>query len=410
MSPDALRILMVNDHITFGGGGDAVFRLERRFLERQGFDVYTFSHAVSLPAERNEHDFIHLEGKSAKLGKVQKFTFSPSAARDFQRTLKAVDPHLVHLHLISKYPTAIYPALRHYPTIQTLHGPNLFCATSWGCLRKNSMDCELGVGFKCFSRGCVPLRQLPAHYFLNRRVLPLARKVVDLFLCPSRQLLASARSMGLTRSEYLPLGIDHEFHDSPLATHEGPPVVLFVGALGPQKGPDVLLDAFIRVRARLPDALLRFAGRGDMLPCLKDRAMRAGVLDHVQFLGFLDRPDLVRNYREAHVLAVPSIWKEQFGMIGPEALACGVPCVASNIGGIPEWLHDGQWGYLVPPRQPEPLAERLYDLLSDRQRRLDFGAKGRAFVLENFGPRQYEDGLLRVITQYARQPAHSNTK
>jgi glycosyltransferase involved in cell wall biosynthesis len=404
MSAAGKRILLVNDHIHFGGGGDAVFRLQRRFLESQGFEVYTFSHAAALPKDATERDLVHPEGRSGVWRKVKKFTANPGAGRAFREALATIDPHLVHLHLISEYPTSIYAQLGGRATIQTLHGVGFLCATGWGCLRKDSAYCELGVGLKCAARGCIPAWRLPLLYSLHRRWVSLVKKTVHCFLCPSRQLLEDVRRHGLAPAEYAPLGIDRDFCNVLPAAHDGPPVILFVGALAPQKGPDYLLEAFIRLKNRIPELRLRFAGRGTMLDQLQAQARRAGVLADVEFLGFVDRPGLVRQYQEAHVLAVPSIWKEQFGMIGPEALACGTPCVASNIGGIPEWLHDGQWGFLVPPRDPGALAEKLELLLRDRQLRRSFGEKGRAFVLEHFGPDQYEQNLLRIIKRYLPEP------
>ncbi len=77
----AKRILLVNDHIHFGGGGDAVFRLERRFLEAQGFDVYTFSHVTSRPEDATEKDFTHLEDRSWALRHAKSSWLSRSGIR-----------------------------------------------------------------------------------------------------------------------------------------------------------------------------------------------------------------------------------------------------------------------------------------------------------------------------------------
>ena len=405
MISENTRILLVNDHIDFLGGGDAAFALERRALERRGYQVFTFSHAAQKPANLNKKDFLHIEPKWQPLQKVGKFTFSPAASKSFRDVLVKTRPHLVHLHLITKYPLAIYRELLPYATVQTLHGPNLFCSTGWGCIKHTGDDCELGIGTKCLVRGCVSTVQFPLLYSLNQRMLPLAKKAVDCFLCPSRQLLKSAQALGFAPAKYLPSGVDHEFCTPPSVPVDTFPSVLFVGALSPQKGPNILLEAFIQLKRRTPDAVLRFAGRGCLQPCLKERAQEAGVLKDVEFLGFLERPELRRHYQKAQVLAVPSIWKEQWGLIGPEALACGTPCVGSNIGGIPEWLHDGKWGFLVPPRDSGALADKLYGLLVDQSLRSVFAERGRTFVLEHFDPARYEDSLVEIIGQYRLEPS-----
>ena len=122
----AKRVLLVNDHIHFGGGGDAVFQLERRFLESRGFDVFTFSHASVRPENSSERDFFHIEDPSWALCRIKKFLVCPAASRALRRTLEKVQPHLIHLHLISKYPLSVYGQLRGWPVVQTLHGPGMF--------------------------------------------------------------------------------------------------------------------------------------------------------------------------------------------------------------------------------------------------------------------------------------------
>jgi glycosyltransferase involved in cell wall biosynthesis len=302
--------------------------------------------------------------------------------------------------LLSKYPLSVYRQLNGWPTFQTLHGPGLFCGTGWGCLRKNSGACELGVGAKCYTRGCVSLAAVPLLIQLHARMLRLAKRTVDRFLCPSRQLLETVRRFGLSRSEYVPIGIDPVFCSVPPASHVGPPIILFVGGLVPVKGPDVLMRAFVALKARLHDLRLRFAGRGPLLASLQEKAIKAGVARDVEFLGFVDHANLVTQYRQAHVVVVPSIWQEQFGLIGPEALACGTPCVGTDIGGIREWLHDGKWGFLFPPRDAAALEEKLSILLYNRDLRTSFGLRGRAFVLENYGPERYGNNHVRIVKEY----------
>ena len=122
-----------------------------------------------------------------------------------------------------------------------------------------------------------------------------------------------------------------------------------------------------------------------------------GVDQNVQFTGFVDRRELQQQYARASVLICPSIWAEQFGLVGPEALASGVPCVGSAVGGIPEWLKHNEWGYLVPPRDVEQLSGAVYALLSDRNLRRKFGADGKAFVEKVHSPAEYKRQCLNLL-------------
>ena len=97
---------------------------------------------------------------------------------------------------------------------------------------------------------------------------------------------------------------------------------------------------------------------------------------------------------------MPSLWREQFGLVGIEALACGLPCVASDTGGIPEWLIDGENGYLVPPGDKEALAEKLTLVLSSNELRERFSEYGQRFVEDKYGASKYAANLLRVVSEY----------
>ena len=395
-----MRILMINNHIDFGGGGDAVFRLERAAYEEAGHEVFTFSQHIEKPEYQKTTDFVAFESKKKALRKIGKFLYAPRIAQSFKNTLRMVQPHFVSVHLISKYPLSIYPFLQGYPVVQTLHGPNLFCATGWG-RTKSGKPCELGIGLKCYLRGCLPISDALLYIVLSRRLLMHVKRNVDLFICPSENIRDSSESNGLIPTRFVPLGIDESFVDIQRATHDGPPIVLYVGALAVQKGLMVLLDAFNLVAEKVPEANLLIAGRGSLEKELHKKTKRMELSDKVKFIGFVSRSQIADLYRRTQVVVVPSIWNEQFGLVGPEALACGVPCVGSDVGGIPEWLHDGDWGFIVPPGDARALADRIIALLEDRKLRSEFGKKGREYVVKQYNPDKYKKNRMRLLTEYS---------
>jgi glycosyltransferase involved in cell wall biosynthesis len=401
MQANRRRVLLVNDHLGFGGGGDATLIHEHRVLEYAGYEVYRFGMDVGLPQQRGPRDCVFRESRFRAVRKAGKFLFSPGVYQALRRVLRTVQPDLVHLHLISKYPASIFAALRGYRAVHTLHGPNLFCATAWGCLKKNSAVCELGVGIKCFLRGCIPFAQLPLHWLGYAISRPFIRRNVSLFLGPSRQICRAAEWVGLGPTRYLPLCVDKHLVAPDNLRDGEPPTVVFVGAMSVQKGPDVLLEAFRLVLDEVPDARLVYAGRGDLKDIVESRARQYGIADHVQCLGFVSHDRIQDIYARGHVFAMPSIWAEQFGLVGPEALMCGLPVVASNIGGIPEWLPDGQAGYLVPPRDEQALAERLVELLKDPARCRTFAEFGRKYVLENYSTDAFRRNVLDLAGEFA---------
>ena len=101
-----------------------------------------------------------------------------------------------------------------------------------------------------------------------------------------------------------------------------------------------------------------------MEPALR-RAVPAAHADRVRFLGAISPHALAREYAWARLLVVPSVWKENFALAGLEAMAAATPVVASDLGGVKEWLRDGEHGLAVPPGDPRALAQAALRLLGD---------------------------------------------
>jgi L-malate glycosyltransferase len=173
------------------------------------------------------------------------------------------------------------------------------------------------------------------------------------------------------------------------------PVVGCVTRFFPSKGITYLIDAFATVVRSVPAARLLLVGDGPEEPALRAQARRLGVEDRVIFAGF--RRDVAAHLRLFWVSAVPSI-EEGFGNVGVEALAAGLPVVASRVGGLPEIVTDGVTGYLVEPANAAELAAALERLLLDPAGRLAFGraaaADSERFRMDRFLARL--EGIYRA--------------
>ena len=140
--------------------------------------------------------------------------------------------------------------------------------------------------------------------------------------------------------------------------------MLFVGRFDePRKGLAVLLDAWPFVQHARPDARLLIVGRGDPHP-FRQRMLDLGV-HNVHFVGPASDEDLPRYYATADIFCAPSTGQESFGIVLVEAMSCGTPVVASDIGGYRQVLSHRREGLLVPPHQPHAFATALLHLLDD---------------------------------------------
>jgi len=210
-------------------------------------------------------------------------------------------------------------------------------------------------------------------------------------------------------------------------TSAGAPVddqrVLFVGRGSPEKGIDTLLDALESLRKRHPEAHLEMIGGVGAAPAryvadisddpavrelaplfgpvykerIETRAASLGP-GAVSIAGPTDHAEVVRAYQESAVFVFPSLWGEPFGIPLVEAMACGLPVVASRGGGIPEIVEDGRTGLLFPRGDAAGLCQALDRLLSDPALRQRMGEAGRRRAEERFGWDRIAGELLGVYT------------
>jgi glycosyltransferase involved in cell wall biosynthesis len=215
--------------------------------------------------------------------------------------------------------------------------------------------------------------------------------------------------MGLRRRSIsvVPCGVDTEQFtpEGPVAPRSDRPRLLTVSRLVERKGVDTVIAALRKV----PDAELLVVGgppaselKGDgEYRRLARIAERANVADRVRFLGSVPRVEMPSLIRSADlVVSVP--WYEPFGMVPLEAMACGVPVVASAVGGLIDTVVDGATGVLVPPRRPDVLASALRHLLADPVRIQAYGIAGADRAQARYGWSRIANDTVNAYAQVVK--------
>jgi glycosyltransferase involved in cell wall biosynthesis len=151
-----------------------------------------------------------------------------------------------------------------------------------------------------------------------------------------------------------------------VAFADGRPLAACLTVLRPQKAVDTFIRAIPMILERVPDARLAVIGEGELRTELEALARSLGIGEALGFFGF--KPPAPRQLASIDVFVLPSAW-EAFPISILEALACGVPQVATDVGGVSEALADGETGLLCPPSDPGSLADRVARLLADPDRR-----------------------------------------
>jgi glycosyltransferase involved in cell wall biosynthesis len=177
------------------------------------------------------------------------------------------------------------------------------------------------------------------------------------------------------------------------------PRLLCVGRLIPVKGHLVLLRALAQARSRAPGLVLDIAGQGPLEPALKAYAAELGLSDAVRFLGFVS--PIQSAIEAASAVVVPSLG-EGFGMVALEAMERGRPVVASDVGGLPEIVADGETGFVVPAGDAAALADALVTLVSSPARAAEMGQAGRRRALESFTPERSTRGIEALYLSHLK--------
>lgn len=287
---------------------------------------------------------------------------------------------IIHAHLAA--PTAAlaglwHAKLRHIPFILGYSG-------------------DLDASFGAFVRRASTLFY---NTFLHHKLLSSA----DIIISPTECYVKNSKFLGKYRDKTIAIahGIVLEDFHVPYSKAEcreklSIPInfnlILFLGQLSPHKGPDVLLRAIPEIIKRNPNVETVFVGTGPLLNKLERLAHELSVNNCVRFVGYVDDSLKALFYHASDIFVLPSTTtSESFGVVNLEAMACGLPIIASNIGGIPDVVKDGENGLLVPPKDPKALAEATVRLLEDEHLRRRFSKNGREKVRMHSWPKIAEE-------------------
>jgi glycosyltransferase involved in cell wall biosynthesis len=293
-------------------------------------------------------------------GAGQKLRAAVGGLRRFLALLLAHRHVLVHVHCASRasfWRKCVFMAIAHAahcPVVLHLHG---------------------GGFARFYEEECGPLRQRLVRHFLGRAACVIA--------LTERWRAWLAQAGANPNLVCIPNPVRAEAAPAPRARRG---VILFLGRIEDPKGVPELLKAFSVLRATQPEAELVCAGAGDIEAAAR-RAEGLGIEDAVRFPGWLGEAEKHAWLRRAAVFVLPS-HAEGLPMSLLEAMAAGVPVVASAVGGIPDVVKHGVNGLLVAPGDAVDLLRALRRVLRDPQLAAALGAAGRETVRARFAPEQ----------------------
>ena len=396
-----MRVLRVDSWEGEIGGGQVYIRSVADALSERGHPQRLLNLVTERPtAPRADEEYV-VTAPTARARLLSDLGSSAAFESAFRGILEEFKPELIHLHRFDTMFTPIARALGDVdlPIVFTAHDAEIVCPIST-LIQPGGVVCDGGVRFRCLVTGCRVGWGGPYNLWQTRVFDQQLAPRIAAFLCPSSLLTTY-----LHRNHYRPAIHLPPFARIPEAVRaapypppptDGPPTVGYLGRLEPYKGVQDLLEAIAILSRQEPKLRLTVAGAGGYRSTLEARARALGVSDRVEWRGDVRGAEKEDWFRSINVLAVPSNVWENFGLVALEALTRGRPVVATDFGGLPDIVQDGETGRLVPVSDPGRLAEALRETLADRDRSARWAAEGRRRALERFTPELHVARLLDV--------------
>lgn len=348
-----MKVLLVHNRYRYAGGEDEVFYREAQLLRSKGHEVLEYT-----------RDNVEIEDTGI-LSKAQ-LAFQTAWARDTHRELRALllreKPDVAHFHntfpLVS--PSALYAcSATATPVVLGLHNARLLCPA--GTLYREGRVCQDCVGrsvpwpgilHSCY-RNSTSQTAVVAGMMTLHRLLRTWRTKVHAYIAFTEFFREKFIAAGLP-SERIFLKPHFLLSDPGLRQQESE-YALYVGRLVPEKGISTLLKAWKLLGKGLP---LRIVGDGPERTTL-ERAKEEAALSNISFDGWLTSAQLQSVMKRAAFLVFPSECYEAFGLGVIEAFACGVPVIASRLGGLLEIVESGKTGLHFTPGDACDLGDKV---------------------------------------------------
>jgi len=228
----------------------------------------------------------------------------------------------------------------------------------------------------------------------------VAGRLPDVTIAVSRRMKAYGEGIGIRPIVHIPNAVDGSFWTpNGGALPKASPTIVVPRMHVPKNGIEYAIEAMPEILAEVPDAVLVVTGDGPLRPALEAAAARAAP-GHVRFAGLVSREDLRELYRAAYAVVIPSVTvsgtQENTSIAALEGMACGTVVVATDIGGLPEVIRDGEDGFLVPERDSGALADRVLQCLRDEGTRRRVADAARARVEREFAVSEWAERVARV--------------
>ena len=313
------------------------------------------------------------------------FNFFDETVNDvFEELCEIVKPTVVHGHNMTGMSLGIFD-------IAKKHGAKV-CVTlhdNWGFCYKNTMLDNNGELCRNIwgCDQCMPqltLNGIKVPMGVRKRYFRRMFEKVDALISPSQYLadIYTRAGFGYHKMNVLWNGINVETFEKLEKLPSDKLRIFFVGYFGKHKGVDLLIKA-VSLLEKCEQIEINLVGAGEEQEHYKELAAEVGVLKQLRFWGKLANHDIENAYAEADIYCLPSRWPENQPVSITEAMACGIPVIASALGGNRKLVQDGVNGFLFEKESAEDLAAAIQKFLDDRTLLTKMGEAGKEIIHSN---------------------------
>lgn|GEM_PF-2109533 len=392
-----MKILLQNQYDDLLGGVETYFKLIADTLAEKGHDViavYTKS-GRKKDSGKNSHKAFYLPN----LDLDENVSYSNARKKEVKRDLALLrdivakeKPDIIHLN--NTHYAAQYASLtRHAPVIQTVHDYFNCCNTVLKMLPDGI--CVNPMGMKCFKNKCIsPDSAMELWRFKTKCLNRESMNGFQRLLVTTQYMKDMLIYNGFQRDkvQVMPLFVEDWKTDTTNNEH----IIIYAGRLAKEKG----VIHFIHMLKLLSVNFKAFIiGDGPQRDECENLVNIIGLDGKVGFTGFLNREEIKRYFSKASVVVIPSLWPEPFCLVGLEAMSCGRPVVAYNVGGISSWLKDCYNGYLVDRGNIPALANKVEDIIKNKELAEEMSKNGRELFEEKYSKRTHLKNLLSVYEE-----------
>ncbi|MDQ0554903.1 glycosyltransferase [Paraclostridium ghonii] len=319
------------------------------YFSKHGYEIYV----ISLNEGEIDSAIVYsldYEVKKLKNEKTFKKIGYLKSIKNIKKIIKDIKPDIVHAHFASSY--GLLGSLVNFkPYIISVWGTDIY--------------------------------EFPKSNIINKHILKYNLKKADIVLSTSKAM-AQETSLYTNKNIYItPFGVDVNLF-KPIEKEDVNKDSIVIGTiktLEDKYGIDYLIKGFKYVKEHFPDKKLKLiiGGEGSKREYLQKLSKELEVDKEISFIGYVNQSDIVEVFNRFDIAVFPSL-RESFGVAAVEAEACGIPVVATNVGGLPEATKNGESAILVNSQNEKELGEAIIELIEDEKKRNKMGLAAREFV------------------------------